>query len=415
MRPASRPLSWMHVALFCLWLSISALPLAAQTPNPLPVTWNEAVHSLAEKISADLAGSRSITVEVNNISTLSSANASAVQQTVAEELARRGIRVELSAEAQVKLTLSEDSQGYVWVAEIRRGEEMHVAIVSAPKASSGGNGSAPAMNLHRTVLWAQADAMLDFAVTPTFDGQHTMETVLIPDRVQLYQASSSGARTLQSTTPIARVQTSRDLRGEILNNDPSQLRVIVGNTLCIGQAGSSQALTCAAQSTAGWLFPGGLETRIEPGRNFFDGFAGPGETGLSASPQFYSAAVGAIGRGGPERILTELDGRAPLYDNSATAVATFDGWGDDLATIQTGCDNEWQVLVTGTGDWTEPDQIQIFEIRDHQANAVGQPLNFPGPILSLWPAADAKTARVVSRNLQTGMYEASIVSVTCGN
>ena len=405
----------MHVALYFLSLSVSGLPLAAQTPNSPPANWNEAVHSLAEKISADLAGSRSITFDVNNISTLPSANASAVQQAVAEELAHRGIRVAPSAEAQVKLTLSEDSDGYVWVAEIHRGEETHVAIVSAPKAAKGGNGSAPAMNLHRTVLWTQPEAMLDFVVTPTFDGQHTMETVLTPDRIQLYQAASSGTRTLLSTTPIMRVQASRDLRGEILNNDPSQLRGIVGNSLCVGQPGSSQALTCAAQSTAGSLIPGGLETRIEPGRNFFDGLTGPGETGPSESTRYFSAAMMSAANNSTEMILAELDGMARLYDNSAAAVATFDGWGDDIATIQTGCDNEWQVLVTGTGDWTEPDQIQIFEIRDHQANAVGQPLNFPGPILALWPAADAKTVRVVSRNLQTGMYEASIVTVTCGN
>ncbi|MGC1969313.1 MAG: hypothetical protein WA673_22825, partial [Candidatus Acidiferrales bacterium] len=59
--------------------------------------------------------------------------------------------------------------------------------------------------------------------------------------------------------------------------------------------------------------------------------------------------------------------------------------------------------------------IQIYEIEGQEATAVGQPHEFPGPILALWPADDGKSARVVSRNLQTGMYEASIVSVSCGN
>jgi hypothetical protein len=73
------------------------------------------------------------------------------------------------------------------------------------------------------------------------------------------------------------------------------------------------------------------------------------------------------------------------------------------------------VLVTGIGDWTVRDTLRIYRVADHQAVTVGQPLEFSGPILALWPTQDDKSARVVSRNLQTGMYEASIVSVSCGN
>jgi len=112
-------------------------------------------------------------------------------------------------------------------------------------------------------------------------------------------------------------------------------------------------------------------------------------------------------------ITTELDGKARLYEGLNTPAAIFSGWGDDIAMIKTACNREWQVLVTGTGDRTQPDHIQIYEIKDRRAMPVGQPLEFPGPILALWPSTDMRSARVVSRNLQTGMYEASIVSVTC--
>jgi hypothetical protein len=73
------------------------------------------------------------------------------------------------------------------------------------------------------------------------------------------------------------------------------------------------------------------------------------------------------------------------------------------------------VLVTGTGDWTQRDQIQAYDLKNHQALANGPPLEFPGPVLALWPSEDGKTVRVISRNLQTGAYEASIVSVSCGD
>ena len=70
---------------------------------------------------------------------------------------------------------------------------------------------------------------------------------------------------------------------------------------------------------------------------------------------------------------------------------------------------------TAAGDWTEPDHIQLYEITGDQAVAQGQSLEFSGPVLALWPADDGKSARSVSRNPGTGFYEASIVSVTCGD
>jgi hypothetical protein len=47
------------------------------------------------------------------------------------------------------------------------------------------------------------------------------------------------------------------------------------------------------------------------------------------------------------------------------------------------------------------------------AVADSEPLEFSGPILALWPLLDARTVRVVSKNLQTGMYEASVVTASC--
>jgi hypothetical protein len=94
-------------------------------------------------------------------------------------------------------------------------------------------------------------------------------------------------------------------------------------------------------------------------------------------------------------------------------MASFWRWGDELASI-TGCDDSWNVLVTGTGDWTQRDYLQDYEIADRQATMAGQLLEFSGPIVALWPADDAKSIRAVSRNSQTGMYEASLIHLYCG-
>jgi hypothetical protein len=71
------------------------------------------------------------------------------------------------------------------------------------------------------------------------------------------------------------------------------------------------------------------------------------------------------------------------------------------------------LLASGAGDWTQADDLRAYE-QNGPARAIGQ-TEFAGPILILRATADGKSARVVSRNLQTGMYEASIVSISCGN
>ncbi len=84
------------------------------------------------------------------------------------------------------------------------------------------------------------------------------------------------------------------------------------------------------------------------------------------------------------------------------------------AALASTCSGSPLVLSTGPGDWTVPDFIQAYEDKNPR-EPIAQPIQFPGPILALWPSEDGKTARVVSRNLQTGAYEASIVSVSCGD
>jgi hypothetical protein len=111
----------------------------------------------------------------------------------------------------------------------------------------------------------------------------------------------------------------------------------------------------------------------------------------------------------------ELDGMARLYKSSPKPSGVFSGWGDDIASVNPGCGASWQILVTGTGDWTKADYIQLYEIDNDQPKPIGQRLDFLGPILAMWSSDDKKSARVVSRNLQTGMYEASIVSVSCND
>jgi len=87
---------------------------------------------------------------------------------------------------------------------------------------------------------------------------------------------------------------------------------------------------------------------------------------------------------------------------------------EDYAVLAPVCDDSPLTLITGQGDWTEPDSIQAYVGKDPQ-NSASSKIQFLGPVLELRRNADGKSARAVSRNLKTGKYEASIVSVSCGD
>jgi hypothetical protein len=409
MRPSRRPLSHLNAAVLCLLVSFTSVSLAAQTSDRLPASWNDAVRTLADKILAALPAVHSIALDVNNISSLQAADAAEIQRSLEGELARHGIHVGTasSAEADVKLTLSEGVEGYVWAAEIRHGDQLEMALVSAPRQSQSDTQAAPVMSLKRERIWAQARPFLDFAASGALSSE--LSSVLLePGGLYGFQSTRPAAAGLGGGT-FPHLPPTRDPRGEIVSMEATTARAYVEGVNCSGSWGSTVHVDCDAKSPL-------LEEEypVEAGRNYFSAFESSGGRGTNQK-KFFSAAIDPTPSGESRYILAELDGKSRLYDNSTSAAAVFEGWGDDIATIRAGCDGGWQVLVTSASDWTQADQIQIYEIRGNQAIPAGQALNFPGPILALRTATDGKSARVVSRNLQTGMYEASIVTVVCGN
>lgn len=400
------------------WAQSSA-PSAAQ----FPPAWNDAVARLASKI-AGLAGSRrTISISVKNISLLTDADVTGISQALKAELARLGFypRDASSSDAQVVVTLSEGEEGYVWVVQVKReaAEETTMVSVRGP-ALGDAQTRKPAVSLQRRIIYTQPERFADFSVADIAADNIVRMSVLEPTRLASYHLVSGQWRIALAKQLHPAAFPPRDPRGMIWQRS-SELDAYLPGEFCTSSAWSEEGdLPCfsgrSPSADLNWPLDAEGTQRgdadFQRNRNYFDGLATFYGQLQATLPAFFTAAV--LSTQDDERwILTELDGNARLYDTSAKPSATFSGWGDDIATVVTGCAGDWQVLVTGTGDWTQPDHIQTFEIRDRQAAAVGQPLDFPGPILALWPSNDMRSARVVSRNLQTGMYEASIVSVTC--
>jgi hypothetical protein len=420
MRPSRGLPLRFQAALVILFFIAVLCPAYAQNSTPLPPQWNEAVGRLADKIAAGVSPLNPISLATKNISRLSVAKAVSVRAALEAELKNRSFRLvpadSASADAvtNVQITLSEGAEAYIWIAEIRSAQGATVAMVSLKKGLNNGEGTL------RSSLILQRD-LIDFRPEPFLDfneervAQFTRLLTLQDGAIVTYDISYGWEQGSGSAQPFRKPPEGyRDFRGR-LSTDGNRIEAHIGGAVCVGGRWNPY-LECGLSPNDRWLFSGIGESAFAPGRNYFLGFTAE-STGVTGTKiPFYSSATFQTDHIS-YWILSELDGKARLYEQSHIPSAVFSDWGDDLTSITSGCDTGWYVLVTGTGDWTQPDRIQAYEVdrTTYQATAVGQPLQLSGPVLTLWPADDGKSARVVSRNLQTGMYEASIVSVSCGN
>ncbi len=328
----------------------------------------------------------------------------------------RGDRViPAPADAQIGVTVSQTVAGFVLVAEIHRGDAQQVAVVPVGGTEDLPPQPGPEPGIQRKIIWQQSTPILDFAQVSA-DARRTLWYFLEPDRLVAYEFDD-GAQVEREAQPISRRYTSRDLRGHIVVADAMNVSAFTGGVRCDASWNPSFSVTCRENSGQQWPM-GTVSWTSNPSRNYFSGTITFSNDLHAKFPPFFSSASPTpetTGLSSSRRIIAGLDGQTQLFVGAAEPASAFDGWGSDIVPIASGCGSAWQVLTTGAGDWTQKDQIQLYEIRDRKAVAIGQPMDLPGPILALWPVGDGKSARVISRSLESGMYEASIVSISCGN
>ena len=358
MRPLRRIFPCLRLAIAAAFLAVTSSASFAQ----LPPQWNETVRTLVAEIAAAAAPAHSLALSTANTSSLGAADASAVSGALAAELTRLQFTIlppgsPMTADAQVQLTLSEGAEGYVWVAQIHRGPDngAQVVMVAAPALPDGFPGiAATSLALSRRLVWRQPEKFLDFALLPAAQSGAIRLVILEPERLAFYAPGESQWQ-LQRVVRIPHVApVPRDVTGEI---DAPAGEASLRGANCEGDFERPEALQCIA------------------------------------SRQSKALAVPTDDRH------LEIDGRNA-----------------DFVALGKVCDSFGRIsLVTGPGDWTEPDELRAYEVSEGPPIAVGQAIDFPGPILAHFVSDDGKSARIVSRNLQTGMYEASIVSVSCGD
>ena len=391
--------------------------MRAQSQAPLPFAWNEAVHALAGKVTPALTASHTFAIEVSDVSQSAPVDLIALHRTLSDQLTILGGReVEAaSADSHVNVTISKGVDGYLLVAEVAGSAATQTVMVPVANEEAVAAQPGPTPSLSRKIVWQQQREFLDFAQAD-IDASHSVWYLLEPERIEVYEFSG-GSQILHESRTLGRAFASRDPRGRISVTDATHVTTYLAGMQCDSAWNPTFGIQC--KEIPGQQWPMGVVSwRFESPRNYFSGnmiFSNSIETKF---PAFYSAASPSPETSGPNRsrwVISGIDGQTQLLGGAADATGTFSGWGSDIVTLEPVCGSKWQVLATGAGDWTQPDRMQLYEITDQRAVAVGQPLDVPGPVLALWPTSDGKSARVVLKNLETGFYEASIVTPSCSN
>lgn len=410
--PPSRRIACFHIV--ALLVILAAPTLQAQS------NWNDAAGMLARKIFVPIGPQVYVTLTVRNLSSLGDNDIAEVRRALRAQLHSLGIRLVSAkrASAELRVTLSENLPGYLWVAEVRKGETRRVAIVpvARPRPETLPPGT-ETLVVQKAPVYEQTTPILDLALLDTSHGDAPRLLLLDTSKVSLYKKQGTGWQ-LEQSMAIARSRPwPRDPRGRLMVRQDDSFDAYLPGVKCSGTALPTFTQECH-ESDDSWPLSArdseAVSASFMPDRNFFDGRLAPQGGQEAKFPPFFSAAV-VSEKGSTLRIFAGLDGRIRLFDKNSEPAAMFEGWGTSIVALKTGCGDGWQVLANRAGDSTERDSVEAYEIAGHSAVVSSAPVEFPGPVTALWPAWDGSSAIAVSRNLKTGEYEAYRLSVSCSH
>jgi len=385
-----------------------------RAPILLASDWLIPEQQLARKI-VGATGPGAVALDVMNRSSLSHAEVEEIRRGLSAELGAVGVRLVNADQAAVtvRVTFSENLQNYVWVAEVRQGNnEASVVMVAIPRSSPANvEHSTAALTIHKTLLWMDEDRMLDVAFV-TGSPQHMI--VLETGSVELFKLQD-GRWQHEGSLPVMHSHTRpRDLRGRLILRKDRLFDAYLPGVFCRSSTTAPLALTCY-ESDDPWPLgteQSGLSAFFSPSRNFFTGVLSPGIEKQTTVKAFYTAAM--LPRDKYKLwIFATVDGQVHLLDGISDQTPAKLNWGSDIASVRSGCGLGWQVLVTGNGE-SAAETVRAFEIADREPVAVSQPAEFNGSVTALWSDSDGTGAIAVSQNSETGRYEAYRLSIACG-
>ena len=321
------------------------------------------MRGLADKIAASVGTIRGISLDVRNISSMSQSEVGVAQKALESELAQRQFRIVPSTfaasapqsddSAQVRVTFSEGVEGLVWVAEIR---------------SSNLPGDSPQIAIVSTSK-VTSDVAREPKASLTLNRKLVWEQ---PDKFLDF------ATIPQSTTESAAVLILEPERLALYRSSNAQWQL--AQTAAIARSNAQ---------------PRDISGRID-----------------NAAQEVTLTSLKCAGNLQQPQSLNCAAASSPLKDPQLKIAGL-----EEIETAQLGakCGDANVVLVTGNGDWTQPDSIQGIELPNPQAAPISlsDPIAMDGPVISLWAPPNENDARAIVYNLKTNHYEGYIVTATC--
>jgi hypothetical protein len=391
----------------CLCVFFSQLCLGAD--------WHQPVSELAGKIIT-LTGPGVVALELNNRSSIGSADVEEIRRELTSALGTAGVRVWQpdQAAATIKLTLSENLQSYVWVAQVQQASnDAGIILISSPRADVAvPQQNLPPLTLRTNALISQPEPILDVAL---LEGTPPRILVLGRDAVTLQESESGRWAAIQSLPITSPNPLPRDARGHIIVRKDHLFDAYLPGLICHSNNSAPLAMNCSPSDDP-WPLGAenlGLSAFFSPARNFFTGALVPGIGKQKSAPPFYSAA--AVPRANYVLwVFAGLDGQVHLLDGFNQQVLGKVHWGSNLGAVHAACRQDWQLLA----DTAEPgpsDSLQLFEFADREPAAVSPKLALNGRITALWATPGGENATAIYQNSVTGNYEAVAVNFDCAH
>ncbi len=390
-----------------------ATAVAQDTPNPFAAEASQLVHQVLER-----AGSPGfVTLDVANESSLSAMEVAAARKAIEAELRAANVRLVKPerAVAEITVTISENLQGLLWVAEIKQGLTTQTVMLQSGHTATTTAVRMPSLQLRRTPVFAASDdtPMLDFILTDA-----KLLFILRGQSITAYKWDGAQWKQINAVNIERSTPAPRDLRGHLVWQ-PSQLLAYQAGVQCtapLGPDGVFAGIQCREVDDP-WPLDNSFDAFFSSNRNFFSGIirganANSAVKSLEVSlPPFYSAS--ALGDVNASWMFTGTDGRARLYSSFTQQPRVYSGWGSDIVSVHSDCGSKWQLLVSKPGDRSQPDAVQALEIASGEPVPVSSALEMSGSITSMWHAQDGLTANVITRDPMSRRYEASTITIDC--
>jgi hypothetical protein len=387
-------------------------------PSARAATWEQPALDLARQIAA-LTGPGPARLILENASTLPASEIPVIRRLLEQDLHRLGVLSGGSDSATlIRVTLSENLQGGLWVAEVQEGTEMRVSMLPVPLAPAAPSGNGGTITIRRTLLITDDAPVLDAKIFVTGGVQRLV--VLEPERIVTYERNAAALGTSpwiqDQSFPLTHSRPyPRDLRGELVAAMDPVFDAWLPGVNCRGAesnagVGTSLAVTCA-DSDDPWPIRSGQKAFFNALRDNFTGVLAPG-FGMDLPP-FYEAGE-LPHETGAAMLLTLVDGRVLLMDAGvAKPVAGANDWGSDFAVLRSGCGSGAQVLVSGSGAAAAGDSLRAWEITGREAIPVSAPVSVDGVVTAIWPSTDGTSATIVVRRESPLRYEVWNGSALC--